>query len=141
MIKKTLCFSNPAYLSLRDEQLVIKLPEVEKAANLTEDFKKSTEVTRPIEDIGVVVLDHKQITITQGALEALLENNSAVITCDSSHLPVGLLLPLVGNTTQNERFRDQLGALYPCKSNFGNRPYNRKSGIRPPCLTIVQTRR
>ena len=71
MIKKTLCFSNPAYLSLRDAQLVIKLPEVEKAANLTEEFKKANELTRPIEDIGVVVLDHKQITITQGALEAL----------------------------------------------------------------------
>ena len=90
MIKKTLCFSNPAYLSLRDAQLVIKLPEVEKAANLTEEFKKANELTRPIEDIGVVVLDHKQITITQGALEALLENNCAVITCDSSHMPVGL---------------------------------------------------
>ena len=73
MIKKTLCFSNPAYLSLRNDQLVIKLPEVVKAGNLTEDFKKAAEVTRPIEDIGVVVLDHKQITITQGVLEALLE--------------------------------------------------------------------
>ena len=118
MIKKTLCFSNPAYLSLRDAQLVIKLPEVEKAANLTEDFKKSTEVTRPVEDIGVVVLDHKQITITQGALEALLENNSAVITCDSNHLPVELLLPLVGNTTQNERFRCQLDASLPLKKQL-----------------------
>ena len=58
MIKKTLCFNNPAYLSLRDNQLVIKLPEVEKADNLTVDFKKSTEVTRPIEDIGVLVLSH-----------------------------------------------------------------------------------
>ena len=105
MIKKTLCFSNPAYLSLRDAQLVIKLPEVEKADNLTEAFKKANEVTRPIEDIGVVVLDHKQITVTQGALEALLENNSAVITCDASHMPEGLLLPLVGNTTQNERIQ------------------------------------
>ena len=56
MIKKTLCFSNPAYLSLRNDQLVIKLPEVEKTDNLTEDFKKAAEVTRPIEDIGVVVL-------------------------------------------------------------------------------------
>ena len=118
MIKKTLCFSNPAYLSLRDAQLVIKLPEVEKAANLTEDFKKAQEITRPIEDIGVVVLDHKQITITQGALEALLENNSAVITCDSSHMPVGLLLPLVGNTTQNERFRDQLDASQPLRKQL-----------------------
>ena len=118
MIKKTLCFSNPAYLSLRDAQLVIKLPEVEKADNLTEAFKKANEVTRPIEDIGVVVLDNKQITITQGALEALLENNSAVITCDSNHMPVGLLLPLVGNTTQNERFRDQLDASLPLRKQL-----------------------
>lgn len=126
MIKKTLCFSNPAYLSLRDAQLVIKLPEVEKAINLTEDFKKTTEVTRPIEDIGVVVLDHKQITITQGALEALLENNSAVITCDSSHMPVGLLLPLVGNTTQNERFRDQLDASLPLRKQLWQQTMQQK---------------
>ena len=126
MIKKTLCFSNPAYLSLRDAQLVIKLPEVEKAENLTEDFKKAAEVTRPIEDIGVVVLDHKQITITQGALEALLENNSAVITCDSSHLPVGLFLPLVGNTTQNERFRDQLGASQPLRKQLWQQTMQQK---------------
>lgn len=126
MIKKTLCFSNPAYLSLRDAQLVIKLPEVEKADCLTEEFKKAAEVTRPIEDIGVVVLDHKQITITQGALEALLENNSAVITCDSSHLPVGLLLPLVGNTTQNERFRDQLDASQPLRKQLWQQTIQQK---------------
>lgn len=126
MIKKTLCFSNPAYLSLRDAQLVIKLPEVEKADNLTEEFKKAAEVTRPIEDIGVVVLDHKQITITQGALESLLENNCAVITCDSSHLPVGLLLPLVGNTTQNERFRDQLDASQPLRKQLWQQTMQQK---------------
>ena len=118
MIKKTLCFNNPAYLSLREAQLVIKLPEVEKAEYLSEDFKKSTEVTRPIEDIGVVVFSHKQITITTGALEALLENNCAVVTCDSKSMPVGLLLPLVGNTTQSERFRDQLDASQPLRKQL-----------------------
>ena len=118
MIKKTLCFSNPAYLSLRDAQLVIKLPEVVKADILSEDFKKANEITRPIEDIGVLVLSHKQITITSGALEALLENNCAVITCDSKSMPVGLLLPLVGNTTQNERFRDQLNASQPLRKQL-----------------------
>lgn len=126
MIKKTLCFSNPAYLSLRDAQLVIKLPEVEKASNLTEEFKKGSEVTRPIEDIGVVVLDHKQITITQGVLEALLNNNCAVITCDSNHLPLGLLLPLVGNTTQNERFRDQLNASLPLRKQLWQQTIQQK---------------
>ena len=118
MIKRTLCFSNPAYLSMRNKQLVIKLPEVERNDTLPETFKVGAERTVPIEDIGVVVLDHKQITITQGLMEALLDNNCALITCDSRHLPVGLMLPLCGNTTQNERFRDQLDASVPLKKQL-----------------------
>ena len=117
MITRTLYFGNPAYLSLNNAQLVIKLPEVEKA-DLPEAMKKDTVRTVPIEDIGVVVLDNKQITITQGVLEILLENNCAVITCDSSHLPVGLMLPLCGNTTQNERFRNQLDASLPLQKQL-----------------------
>lgn len=118
MIKKTLYFANPVYLSLRNEQLVIKLPEVEKNDILPEAFKKQAEVTRAIEDIGIVILDNKQITITSGAMEALLENNCAFITCDSKSLPVGLMLPLYGNTTQNERFREQLDASLPLKKQL-----------------------
>lgn len=113
MIKKTLYFGNPVYLSLKNAQLVIKLPEVVRNDTLSESFKRNLEVAKPIEDIGVVVLDHKQITITSGVLEALLENNCAIITCDSRSMPVGLMLPLCGNTTQNERFRDQLDASLP----------------------------
>lgn len=118
MIKKTLYFGNPVYLSLRDEQLVIKLPEVEKSQSLPESFKKQSEVTKPIEDIGVVVLDNRQITITSGALETLLENNCAVITCDGKSMPVGLMLPLYGNTTQNERFRQQVDVSLPLKKQL-----------------------
>lgn len=118
MIKKTLYFGNPAYLSLRNSQLVIKMPEVEKCDNLPESFKRQTEVTKPIEDIGVVVLDNKQITITSGVMEALLENNCAVITCDSRSMPVGLMLPLYGNTTQSERFRHQIDASLPLKKQL-----------------------
>ena len=118
MIKKTLYFGNPAYLSLRDAQLVIKLPEVVKNDTLPERFKQKAEISKPIEDIGVVVLDNKQITVTSGLLEALLENNCAVITCDSKSMPVGLMLPLYGNTTQNERFRHQLEASLPLKKQL-----------------------
>jgi CRISPR-associated protein Cas1 len=72
----------------------------------------------PIEDIGVIVLDNKQITITQGALGALLDNNVAVITCDEHRMPSGLMLPLDGNTTQSERFRDQIEASLPLKKQL-----------------------
>lgn len=118
MIKKTLYFGNPVYLSLRNAQLVIKLPEVVKNETLPETFKQQSEVTKPIEDIGIVVLDHKQITITSGVLELLLEKNCAVITCDSKSMPVGLLLPLYGNSTQNERFRMQLDTSLPLKKQL-----------------------
>jgi CRISPR-associated protein Cas1 len=118
MIKSTLYFGNPAYLSLRNNQLIIKLPEVEKNDTLPDSFKKDTVRSKAIEDIGIVVLDHKQITITSGVLEALLENNCAVITCDCKSMPVGLMLPLCGNTTQNERFRDQLDASLPLKKQL-----------------------
>lgn len=113
MIKKTLYFGNPVYLSLKNAQLVIKLPEVVKSDVLPEGFKQRAEVTKPIEDIGIVVLDNKQITVTSGVLEALLENNCAIITCDAKSMPVGLMLPLYGNTTQNERFRQQIDASLP----------------------------
>lgn len=118
MIKKTLYFGNPAYLSLRNAQIVIKLPEVIKNNTLPEHFKQNAEVTKPIEDIGVVVLDNKQVTITSGLLEALLENNCAVITCDSKSMPTGMILPLCGNTTQSERFRHQIEASLPLKKQL-----------------------
>ena len=118
MIKRTLYFGNPSYLSLKQNQLVLRLPEVEKNDTLPESFRKEAHVTIPVEDIGVVVLDHQQITITQGLLEALLENNCAVITCDKQRLPVGLMLPLCGNSTQTERFRYQLQASLPLQKQL-----------------------
>jgi|694.fasta_scaffold31107_7 CRISPR-associated protein Cas2 len=54
MIKRTLYFGNPAYLSTKLDQLVVRLPEVEKNDSLPEAFKKEAAATIPIEDIGVV---------------------------------------------------------------------------------------
>ncbi len=137
MIKRTLCFSNPAYLSLKNAQLVIKLPEVEKA-DVAELIKAEAVRTIPIEDIGVVVLDNRQITITQGLAEALLENNCAIITCDSVHLPVGLMLPLCGNTTQSERFRAQIDASLPLKKQLWQQTVQCK--IRNQAAVLQNTR-
>lgn len=114
MVKRTLYFGNPAYLSLKLKQLVVRLPQKDG------EEKDDRELTRtvPIEDIGVVILDHKQITVTQALLGELLDNNCAVITCDSRQMPVGLLLPLAGNTVQNERFRLQIDASLPLKKQL-----------------------
>lgn len=138
MIKRTLCFTNPAYLSLKNSQLVIKLPEVETNSSIPESFRAETIKTIPIEDIGVVVLDNKRITITQGVLEALLENNCAVITCNDSHLPIGMHLPLVGNTTQTERMRFQIEASLPLKKQLWQQTISAK--IQNQALVLRQMR-
>lgn len=52
MIKRTLYFGNPAYLSMNNAQMVIKIPEVESAANVCEAIKKDAIRTIPIEDLG-----------------------------------------------------------------------------------------
>lgn len=118
MIKRTLYFGNPAYLSLRNQQLVIKMPEVEKSTTVCEVIKTESVRTIPVEDIGVVVLDNKQITLTQGLMEALLANNTAVVSCDARSMPAGLLLPLSGNTIQQERFTDQINSSLPLRKQL-----------------------
>lgn len=104
MIKRTLYFENPAYLSLHLGQLVIR--------RIGEDGTEEKK-TVPIEDIGMILLDNRQITLTQAVMAALMENNCAVVTCGEDHLPLGLMLPLYCNTVQNERFRRQIDASVP----------------------------
>jgi CRISPR-associated protein Cas1 len=107
MIKRTLFFGNPAYLSTKNEQIVISYPDKEQETK-----------TVAIEDIGVIVLENQQITITNGLLEKLTNNNVALINCDQYHLPIGLLMPLNGHTEQSERFKNQINASTPLKKNL-----------------------
>ncbi|MGG7036325.1 MAG: type II CRISPR-associated endonuclease Cas1 [Flavobacterium sp.] len=107
MIKRTLFFGNPAYLSTKNEQIVISYPDKEQETK-----------TVAIEDIGVIVLENQQITITNGLLEKLTNNNVALINCDQQHLPIGLLMPLNGHTEQTERFKNQINASVPLKKNL-----------------------
>lgn len=130
MIKKTLYFGNPAYLSLANGQLVIKLPEVEKQSNLPTVLKNSSITTLPIEDVGIIVLDNRQITLTHGLVTALMANCTVIISCDEHHLPFGLMLPMMSNTTFNERVRYQLEATLPLKSSYGSKPSKERSKIR-----------
>lgn len=118
MIKRTLYFGNPAYISTHLEQLVVRLPEVEGNPMLPASFKKEAQATIPIEDLGIVILDHQQVIISQAVIAKLLAENVALITCDSTHHPTGLMLNLSGHTLQAVRFRDQLRASLPLQKQL-----------------------
>ena len=106
MIKRTLYFGNPAYLKTTNEQLVIELKD------------SDTPQSAPIEDIGLIILDHQQITITQALMAKLLANNTALITCDDTHHPTGLLLSLDGHSLQSQKFQAQIEASAPLKKQL-----------------------
>lgn len=103
MIKQTLTFQSPAALSLKDNQLVIHLKDIGKT------------VTRPIEDIGVVVIENQMVRISVPLLNALADNNVVVIFCDGHFMPKSMLMTLEGNKTLQEIYRCQIEASLPQK--------------------------
>ena len=107
MLKRTLFFSTPLDLSLRNNQLVVstrQMPEVKNSV--------------PIEDIGFVVLENQQINITLPLLNALSDNNAAVIICGDNFMPNAMLLNLDSNTIQGEVYRSQIEASEPLKKGL-----------------------
>lgn len=107
MVKRTLYFGSPAYLSTRLEQLIIDSPS-----------STNPHQSIPIEDIGIVMLDNSQITLTQPLLNKLLEYNVAVITCDATHHPLGMFYVLESNTLQSQKFKAQINASAPLKKQL-----------------------
>lgn len=80
--------------------------------------KEKPSAKVPVEDIGVVILDHYRLTYTQSLMTKLLHNNVALVTCNEKHLPQGLMLNLEGNHIQTERFTAQINASVPLKKNL-----------------------
>lgn len=126
MIKRTLYFGNPAYLSKKDNQLIVKLPEVEKNNTLPDNFKKEATASIPIEDIGIVVIDHQQVVVSHALVNALIDNKAAVLWCDEKHIPNGLVLPMSGNNTFTEKLRYQLDASEPLKKQLWKQTVSQK---------------
>ncbi len=107
MIKRALFFSTPYCLSLKNSQMIINTREMP-------EMKRSV----PIEDIGCVVLEHQQTSITLPLLNALSDNNVAVILCGENRMPNAMLMNLDSNSTQGESYRAQIEASETLKKGL-----------------------
>ncbi|MCX6141077.1 MAG: type II CRISPR-associated endonuclease Cas1 [Candidatus Kapabacteria bacterium] len=103
MLKRTISIGSRSHLSTRDEQLIIRRE------------KDDDEVSIPIEDIGLLEIDTMQATSSAALFVKLLENGSTTIFCDQSHHPVGLLIPLSGNSIHALRLRQQVDSSLPSR--------------------------
>ena len=95
MIKRTIDVSEQAYLHMKQKQLHL-------------DKKGELVASIPIEDIGVLILQHPAIVITQAAIIACQQNKVVIVFCDAQHLPYSILLPISdGHTLHTKVLRQQ----------------------------------
>jgi len=126
MIKRIIEISSaPAYISVKNMQLVLKR-EGEEIRSI------------PIEDIGVLIVDHPGCTYSHAALNELLANNVAVVICSKNHHPNGLLLPLDTHSVQSERYRIQTSAKEPVKKRLWKQLVQAKIRHQAWCLDECQ---
>lgn len=125
MIKRTIVFMSQCRVSYRNGQLVVENHE-------TGELKKA-----PVEDLGVVLVENQQVSLTIPALNALSANNCAVIFCDSRHMPSSMLMPLDSNSVQGERYRYQVEASLPLKKSLWKQIIQMKIRNQSSLLTKV----
>ena len=99
MLKRTLVFSNPMSLSLKKCQLVLAFKD-----------DPDNKMTIPIEDIGVVIIENQQVSITVPLMNALIEGNVQVVVCNDRGMPSAMLQSFESNNLQGENLRNQMNA-------------------------------
>lgn len=113
MIGKTLYFSQPVYLSIRNGLLIAKFQEENLTSELKSRLNAQNELSFALSEVAYIILDHAQITLTQKVFECCMQENVAIITCDSTHILTGLCLALYSNVLQSERYREQIQVSKP----------------------------
>ena len=107
MIKRAIFFYNPAKLSLKNNQLRV-------------DYKEEGVESKslPVEDLGYVIVANNQVSLTIPLMNALVDNNTAVIFCGDNQMPHSMLQPLEANSVQAEVYKNQIDASLPLKKNL-----------------------
>lgn len=105
MIKRTVYISSPSYLRTQHKQMIVEFGGEEKGRV-------------PIEDMGILVIDEAQVTLSHQLIRALQDANCLIVSCDDKHMPQSYMLPFVGHTEQMQAQRAQLSASKPLNKNI-----------------------
>jgi CRISPR-associated protein Cas1 len=124
MITRSIYIGSPSYLQLKDEQMVISCP-----------VSKDVKGRIPTEDLGLIMIDHYQVTITHQLIQKLMNHKVVVISCDDTHMPHGMMLPIYGHSEYSERVKDQIEASEPLKKQLWKQTVEAKIANQKAVLT------
>lgn len=118
---RSVIVSKPARLSVKNRQLLLEQDE-----GLT--------ATLPLEDLSVVVLDTPQTLVTGALLSELAAHDVALVCCDSTHHPNGVLLPYLPHSRALRVMQKQLALTVPQKKRAWQTIVQRKLRNQGACL-------
>lgn len=124
-MKRTVVFSSPCRVSLKNCQLLVENQETGELRRVS------------VEDLGVVLIENPSVSISVPALNALSSNNCAVVFCDSRHMPCSMLMNLDSNSVQGETYRQQMDATVPLKKNLWKQIVERKIQNQSRLLSVL----
>lgn len=78
-------------------------------------IENGADVSIPLPEVAALVVSHHQVSFSHAVLAGLATNGGTYVACDERHMPVGMMLPLSGNTVQTERIAAQARASLPTK--------------------------
>ncbi|GGJ91446.1 CRISPR-associated endonuclease Cas1 [Lentibacillus kapialis] len=122
MAYRHLVVRNPAKLSTRYEQLVIKQEE---------------SISIPLEDICTVTLEDPAITITNSVLSKCTEYHVELIVCDKKHMPSGIVQPFHRHSRQKTVLELQMNLGKPFKKRIWQKIVIQKLENQARCLELL----
>lgn len=90
----------------------------------------------PFEDIGVIVLDHREITLTHPVLSACAEYGIGLFATGHNHQPAGVFLPFLSHTRTTRMMRLQLAIGKPAAKQAWASIVRRKIENQAACLKL-----
>ena len=120
---RSIFLANPAQLSVRNQQLVIR---------------QGQEVSIPMEDISGLLIESQQVTITSAAMQNLTEYGVTVYFCDEKHLPAALVLPMNRHSRQLKQIQSQIALSLPAKKRMWQSIVQQKIRNQALCLEFLE---
>lgn len=136
MAWRTVVISNPALLKLEDDQLAITQFSP-RSRGCSGEVGDST-VKLPLEDVAVLLIESREVTLTSALLARLAENGAALLVCDQRHLPALLGLPCAGHSRLTGVHRLQLSASLPFKKRCWQLVVKQKVANQAECLRLAR---
>lgn len=125
MIKRIIDISEAAYLHLKHKQLLI-------------DKQNDTVGQITIEDLGILILQHPAIVLTQQVIIACQKNKVVIIFCDEKHLPYSAILPIAeANTLHNKILKQQVNITEPTRKRLWQQIVQHKIKQQAVTLTLL----